>query len=252
MSILRPTLLALASLLSLALPRIALAESPPLTGASLAEACTEAKGDAYRLLIAPEATRQGATLQVAVSSMGSNNPWGASVPNACLTDWKVSDPSLARLSDDHTRLDIADTAPVGAKVTLSARIDDQAVATVITVVARDAVVLTGYWSEVGEPACPVGDTPLRELHFTADGKFEATWTPFERYVDYWGDYSFDAASGALNLTPTGGNRVPTDADLSGQATLDPDGQLRLTSMFMGSPGSGVPTAAGCDLIFKHR
>jgi hypothetical protein len=252
MSMLRLAPLALAAALALVAVRPALAAKPPLTGAALTQACEEAKGEVYRLQLSPETIRQGATLRVGVTSLGRNNPWGASVPNACLTGWKVSEPKLARLSGDHTQLVIAATAPVGATFTLSARTGGKTTSAAFVVVAKDAVVLTGYWSEVGEPACPVGETPLRELHFTADGKFEATWTPFERYIDYWGDFAFNAATGALVMTPTGGNRRPVDADLSGRATLDPDGDLRLEGMFMGSPGSGAPTAAGCPLVFKHR
>lgn len=246
------TLVALAATLSLAAPRTAAAETAPLTGAALRAACAEAKDEVYRLSVSPELTRQGATLRVFVLSRGPKHPWGGNVPNACMRGWSVSDPALARFSEDHTHLIIAADAPAGAKISISARIDDDVATTAFAVVARDAVVLTGYWTEVGDAACPVSALPVRELHFKADGTFEVTWQPFETYVDYWGDYQFDPATGAISLTPTGGNYRPTDADLNGRAAIGPDGLLRLSELFFGASRSGGASPSACGLVFKSR
>ncbi|MDO8297154.1 MAG: hypothetical protein Q7T19_12035 [Caulobacter sp.] len=247
----RPTLLALAAVLSLALPRAALAETPPLTGAALAEACRDAKGDAYRLFVTPEITRQGAELKVQAVGIGPNNPWGGPLPLACLKHWKLSVPAAATLSADHSRLIIADKAVPGTQVRLTAEFDGKTAAVDFTVVAREAVVLTGYWSEVGDADCPAGEPLLRELHFIDGGKFEVTWMPFERYIDYWGDYSFDPATGAIVLKPTGGNHVPADADLDGKASTGDDGLLHFSGFFFGSPRGGPKTPRTCAAFKPH-
>lgn len=219
--------------------------------ASAAEPCPKGVR-AVALHLTPEVTRQGATLKVSAVALTEDNPWGVSAPIACLKGWKVSDPAIARLSSDRGRLIIAETAPVGAKVTLTASLRGNTAEVAFTVVAKDAVVLTGFWSEVGEADCPAGEPPLRELRFLGDGQFEATWTPFERYVDYWGTYVFDPASGAIRLTPTGGNRIPADADLEGRAALGADGLLRLTGVFFGSPTDPPLAPRDCPLVFKPR
>ncbi|MFZ5668681.1 MAG: hypothetical protein ACOY4K_04245 [Pseudomonadota bacterium] len=219
--------------------------------ASASERCRDVRGvKALSLHLAPEVARQGATLKIAAVGLTEDNPWGAPVPVACLKGWTVSDPAVATLAADHGELVIADTAPVGTRVKLTAALRGVKAEIEVTVVARDAVVLTGYWSEVGDAACPLHEPPLRELHFLGDGRFEVTWTPFERYVDYWGTFSFDPATGAVALTPTGGNHVPADADLDGEASLGADGLLRFTDISFGSPSSGAPRRP-CG-VFKSR
>lgn len=220
--------------------------------ADAAESCALEKGDAYRLALTPEISRQGATLAVsALSAGGEQDTWGGRVPLRCLKRWTVSDPKVATLSADHASLVIAADAPPGTEVRLSARLGGQEVVKSFTVVARDAVVLTGFWKEVGDADCPVGNPSIMELHFLPDGKFELTWQPFERYVDYWGDYSFDPASGAIVFKPTGGNHVPKDADWEGLTTVGADGLLRFSDLFFGSPSHGPRPPTAC-IVFKAR
>lgn len=220
--------------------------------ARAADSCALEKGDAYRLALTPEITRQGATLAVSALSVGGEeDTWGGRVPLKCLKGWTVSDPKIATLSADHASLTIAADAPPGTPVSLSARLGGQLVTARFTVVARDAVVLTGFWKEVGDADCPLGNPSIMELHFLPDGKFELTWHPFERYIDYWGDYRFDPASGVIAFTPTGGNHVPKDADWEGKANVDADGLLRFSELFFGSPSHGPRPPTTC-IVFKAR
>jgi len=221
--------------------------------AAMKALCEEARGEDYRLVLAPEVTRQGERLTVSAVARGPENPWGGPVPVACFSRWTVSDPAAASLTADHSLLAIADDAVPGTTVRLTAEIDGKIAVAEFTVVARDAVVLTGHWREIGDAACPASVPPLRELRFLADGRFEATWTPFETYVDYWGTYAFDPKTGAISFTPTGGNHIPADADLVGRAALGPDGLLRLDELFFGSPrGGAVAALPGCSMIFQSN
>lgn len=118
--------------------------------------------------------------------------------------------------------------------------------------------IEGTWHEETPTACQkaAGDANawgIGELKFTADGKFNVTWVPFETYVDYWGTYTYDRATGALTMTVESGNHVPTDAKLAGTARTDPDGKLQITGIFFGTPGGepGHNHTSDCPLVFKH-
>jgi len=118
---------------------------------------------------------------------------------------------------------------------------------------EDNPLVYGYWVEEAQFACGTGqevapERPIQELLFKADHTFSVTWTPFERYKDYWGEYSYDPAQGRLDLTVTGGNNVPSDLDGSGAFSFDAQGRLILTGIWLGSPSDGV-TPAKCGHRF---
>ena len=102
----------------------------------------------------------------------------------------------------------------------------------------------GTWHQ-DESEC-AGAQPVRELIFSADGRYSVTWMPFETYKDYWGGWRYDARTRVLTLTVDGGNRVPTDAVLSGEASADAH-QLTLGAISLGSPREG----ARCTATFRR-
>lgn len=124
--------------------------------------------------------------------------------------------------------------------------------------------LVGTWTEVTPTACQQAahDTAavaLGELKFAADGTFQVTWVPFETYVDYWGIYRHDPASGALVMGATSGNHLRADMRLKGTARIDPDGKLQIAGVFFGTPMDrggepGTHKPSDCPLVFKllHR
>jgi hypothetical protein len=75
--------------------------------------------------------------------------------------------------------------------------------------------------------------------------------PFESYVDYWGDYTYNLADGTLDLTITGGNQQPDDVDGSGHYTLDANGNLVLTDMWLGTSAFAEGGTPNCGHRFAR-
>ena len=186
--------------------------------------------------------RQGAVVRL--TPMVDRSPAGtAEIPPRCTSDWAVTGP--AALSADRKSLTIAADAPPGAVVHVRFRHDGKPVSTQFRVVAKDEIVLTGRYSQRGLEGCPAVE-PVRELEFRPENRFSVTFVPFETYQDYWGSYSFDPATKRLRLTVEGGNFVPPNLDLEGEAELA-EGRLRLKDMFLGSRDG--PPQSGCTYQF---
>lgn len=182
----------------------------------------------------------------------SYNP-GSPLPEDCKIRWRV-DRRYGVVKDD--KLTIVPGAPDGTELTVTGEIRTtrgrRKVEGRLYIIDLAQHPLAGNWRQTGI-VCP-GGTPaeavaLNELIFNARGEFKATWQPFESYVDYWGSYSFDPASGALALKPTGGNHVPNDATLSGTVTVN-GGELRTKGLSFGQPrGPALPT--DCEVAFRR-
>ncbi len=67
---------------------------------------------------------------------------------------------------------------------------------------------------------------LRELVFKADGTFQATFTPFEIYHDYWENYT------------------PENLDLQGKYQIDETGGLVLKYIWLGRSDKADPVGRG--------
>jgi hypothetical protein len=186
--------------------------------------------------------RQGTVVRVTpkvdVSPAGN-----VDLPLRCTSDWSVEGP--ATLSEDRTSLAIAADAHPGTTVTLRFRHDGKLVEARFRVVDRNEIVLTGHWSQQSLEGCAAGE-PVRELVFAPENRFAVTFTPFETYQDYWGTYSYDADTGQLRLAVEGGNFVPSNLDLDGEAALA-GGRLRLRGLFLGSR-DGAPRS-DCTYLF---
>jgi hypothetical protein len=186
--------------------------------------------------------RQGAVVRL--TPMVDRAPAGtAEIPLKCTNGWAVTGPAI--LSPDRKSLTIRPDAPVGAIVLVRFRHDGRTVSTQFRVVARDEIVLTGRYSQRSLEGCSATE-PVRELEFRPENRFSVTFMPFETYEDYWGSYSFDPATKRLRLTVDGGNFVPPNLDLEGEAELT-EGRLRLKDVFLGSR-DGAPQS-GCTYVF---
>ena len=173
--------------------------------------------------------RQGATVKltpkVDMAPAGTQE-----VPVRCTSGWSVRGP--ATLSADRTALTIAPDAPVGALVIVAFRHAGKPVEAQFRVISRDEVVLTGRWSQRSVEGCRIAE-PVGELEFMPENRFSVTFRPFETYRDYWGTYSFDAATGRIALEVEGGNFVPPGLDLEGEAERGATGVV-LKGLFLGS------------------
>lgn len=192
----------------------------------------------------PDIYRQGAA--IALRPMVDVSPAGQDeLPAHCARAWTVSGP--ARLSADRRTLTIDPSAPVGAQIEVGFLWRGERVVARLAVVARDAVVLTGRWSQRSAAGCESAD-PVREFELRPDGSFSVTFQPFETYRDYWGRYRFDPATGRLSLAVEEGNFVPPGLDQEGTAALA-GGRLTLTGFFLGSRNGFAPPAGGCTYHF---
>jgi hypothetical protein len=186
--------------------------------------------------------RQGAVVKL--TPMVDRSPAGtAEIPLKCTSGWAVTGPAV--LSADRKSLTVAADAPAGAIVLVRFNFEGKPVSTQFRIVARDAIVLTGRYSQRSLEGCSAPE-PVRELEFRPENRFSVTFMPFETYQDYWGSYDFDSATKRLKLTVEGGNFVPPSLDLEGEAELS-DGRLRLKDLFLGSR-DGAPRS-GCTYVF---
>jgi len=232
----------LAALLLLAAP----AEPPaPPAPVDPDDRCGRGEWVHHYLEISPTLARQGST--ISLRPMQARGPAMPTEPLDCTSEWQVSDPTLARISDDRLTLKVAEDARPGAELVISYRGGGKAVRRSVRIVGKDEKVLTGIRGQRSVEICAI-PAKVGEIEFTENGQFSVTFQPFETYRDYWGSYDFDPATGAVSMKAEGGNYQPDGLDLEGTARFAPDGALVLEEVYLGQP-SGLPGAGPCRYIF---
>jgi len=142
------------------------------------------------------------------------------------TKWSVS-PSIGASIDSATgTLSMSGTASVGSIYTVTADLGAFAVTKEISVYSAEENPLVGVWTE--QDTGNVGT-----LLLTSGGEFAATINPYGSYQDYWGDYTFDSDTGALELIAQGWNQVAPGVDGIGKFSIDAKGQLSLSDICLG-------------------
>jgi hypothetical protein len=180
--------------------------------------------------------------------------WATTDP-VCAT-WSISGTSAATitpLAQPGTARLRLDGVPRGTRFEVTATIGSTTLRTTISVPQPpDDPRLVGHWHEIRRVDCdgsPItGFDTIGDLQLDADGALQATWQPFERYVDYWGQFQADQETGAFTFEISGGNVVPTDPDRSGTYTIE-SGELHFRDLYFGTH-DGPPTPA-CEHVFAR-
>ena len=193
----------------------------PAAATLTGEACPDKGMGGYFFWMEPRAAQPGDQLLLApafASMPGAYDP----LPGGCVGDIEIipeGHATLRRREDGFAILTVDEEAPAGTMLMVSASypggfgFNDR-----VEIYVPEESPLVGYWRQLDD-ACPA-DSAVRELVFSGGGGISVTWTPFEAYKDYWGDYSFDPATGAFSFTPEGGNQVPEDIVTDGTARLE--------------------------------
>lgn len=176
---------------------------------------------------------------------------------ACV-QWSVEPAGLALVFPETGTIRVDPAASHGDVITLTADVESgrRILTTQVHIYTKDMSPLVGEWLEVAQVLCKGGeeaapDVPIQELLFDADGTFSVTWRPFEAYVDYWGTYTFDLATGSILLEVTGGNYVPPDLLQMSPTFRADDTHLSLDGIWLGTPNSDPPPATQrCGHRFK--
>ena len=173
-------------------------------------------------------------------------------PVAACVVWSVSPAESGATISQDGLLAVDAGVAVGTVFTVTADVENgKRILTQKAVVTTQASnPLLGTWSEAAQLACTDGselvpDHPVGEVAFFADGELNVTWSPFEVYVDYWGQYSYDLETKAFSFGVSGGNFIPDDIDGEGTFELTAQGKLVLHDVWFGTPqGAAGPKACG--------
>lgn len=217
-----------------------------LAAADPAKSCNPPSDYAHWLRIENVAAKPGAKLKL--SALRGVSFYWEEVPLHCTRGWRVSNPRAVKLSRDRRSIRISKDAKPGETVEISYVVRGERESASIRIVGRDEATIVGSYRQKALIGCRQ-NSHVGELKLTDKGRFEVTYQPFETYVDYWGSYRFDPASGALTMKIEGGNFVPPDTVLNGTAQRK-DGKLTLSGFDLGGAHpTQRETASGCIYEF---
>ena len=146
--------------------------------------------------------------------------------------WSV-EPVAGASIDAETGLLVIDAATatgsvIGSVFTVTADVGEgqYSVSAEVNVYSAEANPLAGVWMEQ-----QTGN--INQLLLTAAGEFAVTVNPFEHYQDYWGTYTFDLNTAAIELTATGANQAAPDFQGTGTFAIDGSGVLSIIGICLG-------------------
>ena len=142
--------------------------------------------------------------------------------------WSLA-PGEGASIDSETGLLIIDAATfTGTVFTVTADVGEgqYSVSAEVHVYSAEENPLAGVWKEK-----QTGN--IKQLLLTASGEFAVTVNPFEHYQDYWGTYTFDLSTGAIELTATGANQAAPGSQGTGTFAIDGRGVLSLIGICLG-------------------
>ena len=171
------------------------------------------------------------------------------LPNSCVDAWRIQPAQYATV-DQEGQVRIAEGTPHGTEVMLIALVGPKEMRGEMRVIDLRSNPLVGTWRQISETPCDSATArmpadPVREFKIDGSGNFAVTISPFEAYKDYWGTYTFDPASGAVQFSLVSGNKVPKGIKLSGRATSTAD-ELELNDIALWPSKDGL---AICSVKF---
>ncbi|MEW5849569.1 MAG: hypothetical protein AB2A00_12195 [Myxococcota bacterium] len=173
--------------------------------------------------------------------------------DACVA-WSISPTGSVTVDAATGVVEVPANTPSGSTFTVSADVEDgrRVISARLDVYRPEDALLVGFWTEVAQLECDGGaeaapERAIQEVVFHADGTFGVTWTPFEIYVDYWGNFTASPSDGSLTMTVVGGNYVPPDVDGTGTFEIDEQGRLILHDIWLGQP-SGTTQTPRCGHV----
>jgi hypothetical protein len=206
------------------------------------EACPDVGDRAYFFWMEPRSAEPGD--KIALFPYWTDMPGAYNdLPAGCLNDLGVYPEGAAVFTRQEDGLPIAEVGAdveAGTRIRLEATYNGHSLTGPVEVYRAADNPLVGMWRQDGE-GCPA-DSAIQELVFTGGGEFTVTWTPFEVYKDYWGTYTYDAATGAIAFEVKGGNQTPDDLALEGTASVS-DGVLTFDGVSFGTPGQASGACA---------
>ena len=172
------------------------------------------------------------------------------LPEGCPVAWTLEGAGGAL--DGAGRLTVAPDARVGDSLSVVARAMGSSARARVLVVAPGPNPLAGTWQQVPGPACVGHGGPIGELVLRRSGGMMLTVRPFESYVDMAGSYTWDPATGLLQLKSRTRAiddglflvaRARVDGD-SLHVTMEPNGDR--VGLFAAMPGQ-----EGCTAVFRR-
>lgn len=177
------------------------------------------------------------------------------IPARCRATWSVRPAAAARI-DARGKLSVPPSARPGSQFTVVARLGGDTARQTVHVVDGRSNPLAATWSQEDSAQCTGGagsprPEPIRELIFRRDSAFSLTAVPFESYRDYWGRYSYDAATGALHLRIENSNsQHASETKLDGTARVE-GSRLTMEGFWLGDPRQ-ERAGRTCTYVFKRQ
>ena len=251
----RPSHLAVAAVLALhaaCTPSIQPADAPPVQRVEVPPVQSPCRLS-FGTLVMPEADLGMAPgeSRVLAPPVAHHGPAGPrALPEGCPVTWTLE--GTGGELDGTGRLTIAPGARVGDSLSVVARAMGSSARARVLFVAPGPNPLAGTWQQVPGPNCVGYGGPIGELVLRRSGGMMLTVRPFETYVDMSGSYTWDPATGLLQLRSATRAiddglflvaRARAEAD-SLRVTLEPGGDR--VGLFATQPGE-----EGCTAVFRR-
>lgn len=198
------------------------------------EACPDVGQRAYFFWMEPRSAEPGD--KIALFPYWTDMPGAYNdLPPGCLDDLSVYPEGAVTFTRQEDGLAIAEVGvdiAADTRLRLDATYNGHRLSGPVEVYRASDNPLVGTWRQDDENCPP--ESAVRELVFTGGGAFSVTWTPFEVYKDFWGDYDYDVATGAFRFSVESGNQVPDDIQTQGTAVIEGD-ELVFDNVFFGTP-----------------